>query len=251
MGAENGRGFVGDRERFTAQERRDLNRLDERAEAARKKVADCEAALKRFEVHLGEAFLEKKDPPRAAVDLQRQLTEARNTVAACAAVQPEKVRALEAREAEWLEKRAPEMEARVREVVEDEAAAARALAEKQAVRAAAFADIKHASPRFPLPELPVLLPKLDQLLGGIATWPPKPALAPAGQVRVRLLPDARLQHLDPLHRLYKASAAALDRIGRYNPADTFGLSPQDAEVLVQIGRVERVADQPHEPGVTP
>lgn len=228
MGSEksNGRGsFVHDREHFTGQARRELNQLKARREDARKEIAECEATLKRFEGALGTAFLEGKDPPRAAMDLQHRRAKAKQTLAACDAVIPEKERTLEAMEVEWAAKAKTKLEARVRELLEDEMAAARLLAEKQAARTEAFADIKHAARWFPLPELAVMRPKLDRHLDTIAAWPPKPKKPSGIRVRRTTLTPERL---DPEHRLAAVlgSAFVLLRLDTYALGEVFCVPPK-------------------------
>jgi hypothetical protein len=223
MGSENGRRFVPSRSRYASAEHREQERLLEEHAAAKKEKGAAASELKRFEIPIAEARLAGKEPPQAAREAQRAYAAAEERIAACETLLPERQRAVEAREAEWLDKQLPEINRRNQEELERVISAFRVAAEVLAGYEEHRADVTAAAPHHAPPALPNLRGPLELLFTTVATWPPKPRTPPPGTIRVRKLPDVK--RLDPQHRLYNVVGEAFVQLAldRYGPGMTFGV----------------------------
>jgi hypothetical protein len=259
MGSENGRSLADDKARYAAGERRELTRGDEQAADDGRQRDAAVAQLERLKPQLAEAHLQGTQPPQAARALQQALAQAVSRIEAWKTLRPEKVRALNEREAEWLAKRAPEIQKQSEERLAEVAAAFLTAADVLAGYEEYRTDVVAAAPSLAPPQLPNLRAKLDLLFDTIAGWPPAPA-APSALIAVRLSAKPP-KALDPLHRLYSPVTAARVQLvlERYGPADVFGVPPRltvdrteyGTEELLEYLGLERVADDTLGRGATP
>lgn len=253
MASENGRRFADDLARFTAGERRELVHLtEERAAAAREREA-AGAKLETLRAAAAAATLAGKEPPQNVREARRAFDTAEERIAACDTLRPEREHALADREAEWLEKQAPDIGKRNEQWIGKVSAAVRAADEVLAGYDEHRQDVTAAAPALAPPQLASVKAKHDYLLETLAAYPPKPA-APSDLVRVRVLPADQIKSLTPQHRLFNAigSARAALVLERYGPGETLGLPPRltfdkkeyRIEELAPYLGLERVPDEP-------
>jgi hypothetical protein len=251
MPSENGRTFTSSLELATAVQRRAHGQVEEMLAAAEAKIAATQERLEKFATATAEATVTGSPPPQAAVALERDLADARKTVAACQALLPERLRKLREAEAKWRAENRAKMRERFTQQLDAALVQLRAADQALAAIELLRQDIAAADPEGVL-QLPLdptigslVRPKLQQLESVASAWPGGRSnhTAPPnnGLVAVRRLPADRFRPLKRGHRLEQALTQQLMPVlERYAIGETFGTTPELAKLGEMVSLVERV-----------